>query len=149
MRIKNKDAQFMDMCIASAAIFSTCKKRRYCAILVDESNHIVGFGYNGGPSGFKHCDDGGCDRAKLNSPSGSNYDNCIAIHAEANAFLHSDYSSSPTKMYINGPPCFSCAKLIANSTVKKVYYTKDANYEQWDFIKKFLNKAKVETIEVP
>lgn len=138
----------MDMCEISATIFSTCSKRTYCAVLVDESNHIVGFGYNGGPSGFKHCADGGCPRVYENSLNGSNYDNCIAIHAEANAFLHSDYSAKPTKIYINGPPCFSCAKLIANSTVKYVFYKKDDNYLQWNSVKKFLNKSDVKTIEV-
>jgi dCMP deaminase len=148
MKLERKDIQFMDMCKSSALIFSTCKKRKYCAVLVDDSNHIVGFGYNGGPSGFKHCDDGGCPRAEQNSANGTNYDNCIATHAEANAFLHSDYSSKATKLYVNGPPCFSCAKLIANSTVKYVYYVKDNNYIQWDYIKKFLNKSNVETIEV-
>ncbi len=138
----------MDMCEISATIFSTCSKRTYCAVLVDESNHIVGFGYNGGPSGFKHCADGGCPRVYENSLNGSNYDNCIAIHAEANAFLHSDYSAKPTKIYINGPPCFSCAKLIANSTVKYVFYKKNDNYLQWNSVKKFLNKSDVKTIEV-
>jgi dCMP deaminase len=148
MQITRKDRQFMSLCTASAGIFSTCKKRKYCAVLVDSSNHVVGFGYNGGPSGFKHCDDGGCPRAIENSPNGSSYDNCIATHAEANAFLHSDYSSSPIKIYVNGPPCFSCAKIIANSTVQSVYYLRDNNYSQWENIKEFLNKANVQTIEV-
>lgn len=148
MKVQRKDIQFMDMCEISATIFSTCSKRTYCAVLVDESNHIVGFGYNGGPSGFKHCNEGGCPRLYENSPNGSNYDNCIAIHAEANAFLHSDYSAKPTKIYVNGPPCFSCAKLIANSTVEYVYYKKDDNYAQWDDVKKFLSKSNIKTIEV-
>ena len=60
------------------------------------------------------------------------------LHAEANAFLHSDYSSRPTKIYVNGPPCFSCAKLIANSTVEKIYYIKDDNYLDWEKVKNFL-----------
>jgi dCMP deaminase len=148
MKIQRKDIQFMDMCEISAMIFSTCSKRKYCAVLVDDLNHIVGFGYNGGPSGFPHCDEGGCPRAHENSPSGSIYDNCIAIHAEANALLHSDYSAKPTKLYVNGPPCFSCAKLIANSTVKNVYFKKDKNYTQWNDVKKFLNQSGIKTIEV-
>jgi dCMP deaminase len=148
MQLKRKDRQFMDLCKAASSIFSTCSKRKYCAVLVDSSNHIVGFGYNGGPSSFEHCEDGGCPRLTQDSPNGSSYDNCIATHAEANAFLHSDYSSKPTKIYVNGPPCFSCAKLICNSTVKEVYYLSDKKYFQWEQIKSFLNKANVKTIEV-
>lgn len=146
--LSKKDFQFMQLCSSASAIFSTCKKRKYCAILVDDNNHIIGLGYNGGPSGFDHCEDGGCPRLVENSPHGSSYDNCIAIHAEANALLHSDYNSKPTKLYVNGPPCFSCAKLIANSTIHKVFYLRDENYIQWKDIESFLNKANVQTVEV-
>lgn len=146
--ITRKDNQFMDLCYSIAKIFSTCNKRQYAAILVNDLNHIIGMGYNGGPSNFMHCNDGGCQRSINNSPNGSSYDDCIAIHAEANAFLHSDYASSPTKLYVNGPPCFSCAKLIANSTVKKVYYVSDNNYLTWEYVESFLQKAGVETIKV-
>lgn len=138
----------MQLCVDHSDIFSTCVKKQYTAVLVDSLGHIVGIGYNGGPKGFKHCDKGGCPRALQNVPSGSSYDNCIAIHAEQNALLHSDYSSNPKKMYVNGPPCFTCAKLIANSTVEKVFYMKDDSYEDWENIKSFLNKAGVETIMV-
>jgi dCMP deaminase len=141
-----KDVQYMELCVKASKIFSTCSKRQYAAVLVDNLGHIVGMGYNGGPKGMKHCVDGGCPRALENSPNGSNYDNCIAIHAEANAFLHSDYNSNPTRLYVNGPPCFSCAKLIANSTVNKVFFIYDKAYTNWDNVEKFLNDCNVETI---
>lgn len=146
--ICKKDIQFIRLCIQASEIFSTCSKKKYAAFLVDCNNHIVGFGYNGGPSGFTHCDDGGCPRLLHKSESGSLYDDCIAIHAEANAFLHSNYNSNPEKIYINGPPCFSCAKLIANSTVSKVFYIKDQSYKQWREIEMYLNKANVVAIEM-
>lgn len=146
--LKRKDIQYMQLCISASQIFSTCSKKQYCAILVDENNHVIGFGYNGGPSGFMHCNEGGCPRALENSPSGSSYDNCISTHAEANALLHTDYSSSPKKMYINGPPCFSCAKLIANSTVDHLYYLQNDEYSQWQSIQEFLHKAGVKTIRI-
>jgi dCMP deaminase len=146
--LTRKDIQYMQLCENAALIFSTCKKKKYCAVLIDSNNHIVGFGYNGGPKNFTHCEDGGCPRAIQNSPSGSSYDNCIATHAEANALLHTDYSSNPVKIYVNGPPCFSCAKLIANSTIKTIYYINDTSYSDWDMIQSFLNKAGIETIKV-
>jgi len=148
MDLKKKDIQYIQMCISMSEIFSTCSKRKYAAILVDEYGHIVGVGYNGGPKNMVHCSDGGCPRVTDNSPNGSMYDNCIAIHAEANAFLHSDYSARPKKIYINGPPCFSCAKLIANSTVEKIYYIKDNNYLDWEKVKSFLVQNSKQVIEV-
>jgi dCMP deaminase len=139
----------MELAKQSAKIFSTCGKRQYAAILVNDQNHIVGFGYNGGPSKFTHCKDGGCPRLQEDSPSGSNYDNCISIHAEQNAFLNSDYSSEPTRLYVNGPPCFTCAKMIANSSVKNVYYLSDPNYSQFIKVQEYLHNAGVNLVEIP
>ena len=138
----------MQMCYSAATIFSTCAKKKYAAILLDEFGHIVGFGYNGGPRKSIHCEDGGCPRFKEMSPNGSSYDNCIAVHAEANAFLHSDYSARPIKLYVNGPPCLTCAKLIVNSTVKEVYYVFDQDYEKWKEVESFLNISEVKTYRV-
>lgn len=143
-----KDIQYIKLCIEASKIFSTCSKRQYCAVLLDDKGHMVGFGYNGGPSGFQHCDEGGCPRALNNSKNGSIYDDCIAIHAEQNAIIHCDYSSKPHKLYINGPPCFTCAKLICNTTIKKVYYIEDPQYKDWEKIESFLIKAKIEVIKI-
>lgn len=147
-KISRKDNQFMTMCVEHAKIFSTCGKKKYSAVLVDENGHVVGIGYNGGPKNFVHCEDGGCPRFLENSPSGSLYENCIAVHAEQNAFLHSNYSSNAVKLYVNGPPCFTCAKLIANSTLKKVFYIKDITYKNWYHVQDFLQKAGIELIEI-
>lgn len=135
--VSRKDIQYMDLCMNVARIFSTCSKRQYGCILLDDLGHVVGFGYNGGPKKSMHCNEGGCPRVLENSPNGSSYENCIATHAEANAFLHSDYSSMPTKLYVNGPPCFSCAKLICNSTIKDVFYLADEKYSDWPKIEEF------------
>lgn len=134
-----KDLKYLVSCVTMAEIFSTCGKRQYFCIITDNQNHILGTGYNGGPKGMEHCEDGGCPRLQEGSAPGSSYDNCIAIHAEANAILHSDYSTriSGCTLYVNGPPCFSCAKLIANSGVHTVVYIEDDSYADWsksDFI---------------
>lgn len=138
----------MKTCVEMSKTFATCGKRQYAAVLVDELGHIVGTGYNGGPRGMKHCVDGGCPRLTNQSPNGSSYDDCIAIHAEANAFLHSDYSAKPVKLYVNGPPCFGCAKLIANSTVTDVYYIDDTAYLDWPKVNQFLLNSKVSTWKI-
>lgn len=143
-----KYKQYMSLCEHIASIFSTCGKKKYAAVLVDEYGHVVGMGYNGGPKGSEHCEDGGCPRFIEGSASGSNYDNCIAIHAEANALLHSDYSSRAKILYVNGPPCFSCAKLICNSTIEKVVCKSDSSYTQWPQVKEFFTKSNILVMEL-
>lgn len=126
-----KELLYMKWVIDGARWFSTCGKRQYMAVILDSHGHLIGTGYNGGPKGMTHCNEGGCPRLSEGSNSGSIYDNCIAIHAEANALLHSDYTARATggTMIVNGTCCFDCAKLIANSGIKRLVYIPDAEYE--------------------
>lgn len=133
-----KDRKWMASCEAHARTFSTCSKRQYAAIIVDRHGALIGSGYNGGPSGMQHCNEGGCPRAINNVPGGTPYDYgpglCIAIHAEANALLHSDYTARRHggTLYVNGPPCMGCAKLVANSGLGRiVYIPDDAGYSNF------------------
>ena len=97
---------------------ATCARRKVGCVLVDSKNHIVSVGYNGVPSKFGHCTDGfACARA--NAPSGTALDDCLAVHAEVNAFLHLTSQDSLTA-YLTICPCMSCAKMICNSNVKRV-----------------------------
>jgi dCMP deaminase len=141
-----KDIQFLKLCEVGSSIFSTCGKRKYMAVLTDDDYLVLGLGYNGGPPKSTHCEDGGCERLAQGSKSGSVYDNCIAVHAEQNAFLHSDHTAKPTKLFVNGPPCFTCAKLIVNSSVKTVFYIRDESYEKWGDISRFMKEHGVETL---
>lgn len=120
--ITTKDLKWMRSCVDQAQRFSTCGKRQYFAIILDNHGHQIGSGWNGGPRGTVHCVDGGCPRLAEGSASGTNYDNCIAIHAEANALLHSDYNARKDggTIYVNGTPCAQCAKLVANSGLKRL-----------------------------
>jgi dCMP deaminase len=148
--ISHRDVKWMELCVVGAQTFSTCGKRKYMAIIVDRFGHQVGSGYNGGPKGSKHCVDGGCPRLYEGSPNGSSYDNCIAIHSEANALLHSnyvDYRDGGT-MYVNGPPCFSCAKLIANSGLARVVYMEDSAYADTPRVLAFLRDVGVMVEEI-
>lgn len=53
--------------------------------------------------------------------SGTDYDNCIAIHAEENALLYSDPTARRRgTIYINGAPCFGCSKKLGNSGLARV-----------------------------
>lgn len=124
--------QWMAWCEHGARIFGTCSRRVYMAIVLSESGRVLGTGYNGAPSGYVHCVDGGCPRASSEASHGSSYGNCVAVHAEANALLHSDRSAREGgTLYVNGPPCWECSKLIAGSGITTVVHTSDLAYKDW------------------
>jgi dCMP deaminase len=117
-----KQEKYLAWAESGAKIFSTCAKAQYMALVVDRYGIVVATGYNGVPSGFKHCKDGGCPRAETVEQGGS-YDNCSALHAEANALLRvSRESCEGATIYVSGLPCWDCAKLIVGSGIKRVVY---------------------------
>ena len=128
-----RDNKWLEACKTLASIFSTCSRRQYAAIIVAPNGRLVGFGYNGSPPGQPHCNEGACPRANSNVPPGSQYASgegrCIAVHAEANALLFSDATARQgATLYVNGPPCPDCAKLIAASGVVRVVHYVDDTY---------------------
>lgn len=131
--MKSRDDKWVRATQELAGIFSTCSRRQYAAVVVSPAGRVVGFGYNGSPPGQPHCVDGACPRASSTVPSGSPYDagdgRCIAVHAEANALLFSDATARQgATLYVNGPPCPDCAKLIAASGVRRVVHVADDSY---------------------
>lgn len=109
---------------------SLCVRDQVGAIITDTENKIIGEGYNGPPSEFAHegqpCAQW-CDRALTESVDPDrlrdvNYGDCPALHAEANALIMSDRSlRQGGTIYVTSAVCFSCAKLIANSGIFRVY----------------------------
>ncbi len=140
----------MSLCEHAATTFSTCGKRQYFAVILDSYGHVVGTGWNGGPPKSVHCVDGGCPRFAAGSAPGSNYDDCIAIHAEENALLHSDYAArrDGCTLYVNGPPCFGCAKKLVNGGVTRVCYIGDPSYKDWPKVAAFIVNHGIELVEV-
>jgi len=63
---------------------STCIKRKVGAVLVKDS-HIISTGYNGAPSGIKHCTPETCVRQNLKS--GEKPELCRGVHAEINCII--------------------------------------------------------------
>jgi dCMP deaminase len=130
------DEYFLDLATTTATR-ATCVRRHHGSVIV-KGRRIVATGYNGGPSGYPHCDAGGCPRATSDAPQGHDYERCIAIHAEANALLFSSPEERDgATIYITGAPCFGCAKLIANSGVREVVAA-GGRYEGWDEVRDFL-----------
>jgi deoxycytidylate deaminase len=128
--ISSKELSWLMQCVESSRRFSTCAKANYYAILVDLNGFQISQGWNGVPSGFPHCIDGGCDRAIENSKSGTSYSNCPAQHAEMGAILRADRDKRfGATIFVNGTPCYDCAKLIVHSGVSRVVYIKDEQYD--------------------
>lgn len=144
--ISERDLHWLQVCTFAAPLFSTCGKRQYFAIVLDNQGRVVGTGYNGAPPGIRHCVDGGCPRWQQGSAPGTTYDNCIAIHAEENALLWSDRTlrAGGSTLVVNGPPCYGCAKKIAGSGVRRLVYLEDPSYADWDRARELLVTAGVQ-----
>ena len=119
---------------------STCMRRAVGCVLVDSQNHIVATGYNGVPTKFTHCLDSPCEGAF--SLSGTDLDLCNALHAEVNAFLQLR-SDDVLTAYLTVSPCFSCAKMLANSNVKRLVAAELYVHEQ---AINLLNQADIEIV---
>jgi len=91
-------------------------------VFVNEQNHQITMGYNGFIAGI--------DEEKL--PWGKDKEQPLehqkygyVVHSEANAIIHSTVSLAGSKCYVTLFPCNECAKLLASSKVKEIYYISD------------------------
>ena len=114
------DEYFMKIA-ALVAERSTCLRRHVGALLVNDKR-IIATGYNGAPSGLKHCTEVGCLREKLNVPSGERHELCRGLHAEQNAIIQAAVYGQDTRdaiLYCTHKPCLLCAKMLINAGVKR------------------------------
>lgn len=121
---------------------STCLRRKVGAVIVKDKR-ILATGYNGSPSGLKHCLDIGCLREKLGIPSGQRHELCRGLHAEQNAILqavvhHIDIKDSI--LYATNQPCIICAKMLINAQIKEIVIC--AGYPD-DLARDMLKEAKI------
>ncbi len=122
----NWDEYFMQIAVLVSSR-STCIRRKVGAVLVKEKR-ILATGYNGAPSGLKHCFETGCLREELGVPSGEKHELCRGLHAEQNAIIQSAYHGVSIKgsiLYITCHPCSVCSKMIINSGIKEVVIKED------------------------
>ena len=111
---------------------SHCERKKVGAIIV-KNKMIISDGFNGTPSGFDNdCEDENGDT------------NWYVLHAEANAILKvakSTNSCLGATLYLTLSPCKECAKLIHQSGIKRLVYSKQ--YKDLSGLK-FLEKAQIE-----
>lgn len=116
---------------------SYCQRKKVGAIIVKDKM-IISDGYNGTPTGFDNC----CE----DSDGQTKWD---VLHAEANAILkvaRSTQSCEGATLYITLSPCKDCSKLIHQSGIKRVVYTKGYRDDSGSI---FLIKAGIEVVHLP
>ena len=95
---------------------SYCERKKVGALIVKD-RMIISDGYNGTPSGFENvCEDE------------NYYTKWYVLHAEANAILKVAASTQSCKgatLYITLSPCKECSKLIHQSGIIRVVYSKE------------------------
>ena len=118
---------------------SYCERKKVGALIVKD-RMIISDGYNGTPSGFENvCEDE------------NYYTKWYVLHAEANAILKVAASTQSCKgatLYITLSPCKECSKLIHQSGIIRVVYSKEyKDTTGLEFLRKagvFLDHVKLE-----
>lgn len=101
MDIANKTAE-MSYCV-----------RLKVGCVIEKDGNIIAFGWNGMPSGFPNV----CETDNVTNPE--------VLHAEENAIAKlakGNVSGVGATLYCTHAPCIHCAKLIAQSGIKEVWY---------------------------
>jgi dCMP deaminase len=95
---------------------ATCDRKQVGAVIVRDRT-ILSTGYNGSIRGLAHCDESGHMMED---------GHCVrTVHAEANAICQAARNGvriEGADIYTTASPCWSCFRLIANSSIRRVYY---------------------------
>lgn len=124
---------------------STCLRRQVGALLVKDRN-ILATGYNGVPSGIRHCEEVGCLREQLKVPSGERHELCRGLHAEQNAIIQAarhGINIQGAKLYCTDSPCSICSKMLINAGIEQIVYGR--GYAD-DLAREMLAEAGIETL---
>lgn len=144
-----RDAWAMELAQVTARR-STCLRRAVGCVLLDGRGHVLATGYNGVAAGQPHCNevtgegyDGDLD-VLLHAhacpgawaPSGTQLDNCRAIHAEQNALLQCRDVHLIQTCYVTTSPCMTCTKLLLNTSCREIVFRSpypglDATRDLW------------------
>lgn len=123
----------------------TCDRGRSGCVIVKDKRILV-TGYVGSVAGLPHCDEIGHEMHKVIHDDGKETEHCIrTIHAEQNALTQAAKLGVPldgATVYCKMTPCYVCAKLLANTGIKRIVANKD--YQASMQSKKLFDNAKIE-----
>jgi dCMP deaminase len=124
---------------------STCLRRQVGALLVKNRN-ILATGYNGTPSGIRHCEETGCLRERLKVPSGERHELCRGLHAEQNAIIQAarhGVNIDGSTLYCTTMPCIICTKMLINAGICRIVY--DEGYAD-ELAREMVEESGIETV---
>lgn len=114
------DTYFLGIAEAVSAR-SDCERSKVGAVVVGPDRRVRATGYNGAPAGKPGC--ATCPRRTSGVEPGTDYANCVAVHAEANALLYCDRADLiDATIYVTRKPCSDCTKLIDGAGVARVVW---------------------------
>lgn len=132
---------------------SRCSRAKVGAVIVADDQTVVSASYNGPPRNFEAegpCTNW-CPRARGDSEPSPTYDDCPSAHAEANAIARADFSRMKgATIYVSTSCCKGCAKLLANSGIKRVVFQSEEgrDYRNPQETIDFLRECGIEVSEV-
>ena len=130
---------------------SSCVRRGVGAVAVTKENITISEAYNGWIRGAHESTCGQnhqCDRDLLQIQSGQNSE-IGCIHAEENLIINAARTNNSlleSIVFLSTYPCLSCAKLLAQSGISKLFVISDS-YSTEEGVT-FLTKMNIETIKV-
>lgn len=114
------DDYFMALAFLSAQR-SKDPSKQVGACIVDNSNIILGIGYNGFPRGCTDRQLPWAKKCKDGNPLNTKYP--YVVHAEANALLNKNTAAvSGARVYVTMFPCNECAKLLIQAGIREVVF---------------------------
>lgn len=106
----------------------TCD-RGYAGTVIVKDKRLLATGYVGSPIGLPHCDDIGHEMHTITNEDGSTSRHCIrTAHSETNAIANAarfGVAIDGSTLYSKMVPCYTCAKTIINTGIKRVVSLKD------------------------
>ena len=141
------DSYFISIAVLVAQR-STCIRRKVGAVIVKDKR-ILTTGYNGVPTGVKHCLERGCLREERSVPSGERHELCRGLHAEQNAIIQAAIHGVSIKgahIYCTHMPCILCVKMLINAGIERIFYVEGYNDP---LAQELLNEVGIETILIP
>jgi dCMP deaminase len=128
---------------------ATCDRGRTSCIIVKDKR-ILSTGYVGSPIGAKHCDEVGHEMHTIVHEDGSQSRHCIRTsHAEQNAIANAarfGVALEGSTAYMHMAPCYTCAKMMINSGIKRVVCAVD--YHSAKRAKEILKECKVKFLQI-
>jgi len=121
---------------------STCIRKQVGAVIVKDKR-IISTGYNGVPSGIKHCNEVFDLSDELNKEEfmkkHRDFSSMYELHAEQNAIAFAAKNSlsvNGASIYCTLSPCRDCLKLISAVGIKDVYFNEVYDRESLDELDK-------------